>query len=178
MEKSQIINHGVEDNSNYKKELDDSVSPIDFFKINPNINSKFRTKLESQTIKISAIEAVSHPRRRKSLSEFSLELDDNSEEDEVNNEDSSNRFEFLLRLFINLGYSICLIPFRLVPVTIGHKKHYEIRHHILQRVKQITIFRNHDLEFYFVLGHKYVSMLHGIHRLFFCGVCTNWRKKY
>lgn len=117
-------------------DLNDAATAITFLNINPNNSVKFRMKLKSNELKLGTIANEEITGGRKS--DFSLGPDDDSEgDDQTDAEDKSPyRFEFLLRLFINLGYSICLIPFRLVPVTIGHKTYFEIRHHTLQRVKQ------------------------------------------
>jgi hypothetical protein len=92
------------------------------------------SKLQSHSPKIDTISAGKESRNYFENTSDDDYQDEESDDVEGNDDEIRNRFEFLLRLFINLGYSICLIPFHLVPVKIGHKVYYEIRHYTPQRV--------------------------------------------
>lgn len=110
----------------------DATKAITLFSLKQNQMSKF----QAHSLKISTIAGVAQHAVGESNSDSDLEADDDSERENEGNEDReiANRFEFLLRLFVNLGYYICLVPFRLVPVTLDHKAYFEIHHNTLQRV--------------------------------------------
>lgn len=100
-----------------------------------NESSRSLSEIQKKSLLIFAVAA-------STLNEnISREYGHNSQEVSENydrNQYRGNRFEFLLSLFINFGYKICFIPFRLVLVRVEDSSRYEIRKNRIQQVHMVT----------------------------------------
>ncbi|OXA62361.1 hypothetical protein Fcan01_01013 [Folsomia candida] len=96
-----------------------------------NESSRSLSEIQKKSLLIFAVAA-------STLNEnISREYGHNSQEVSENydrNQYRGNRFEFLLSLFINFGYKICFIPFRLVLVRVEDSSRYEIRKNRIQQI--------------------------------------------